>query len=109
MHLAVTVGVEQHTVVVAVWAAARAPDNVVAMPPRYRRDFLAADETAALLLLPEMEQLATSFKGSLHFHIKSMFKVGFPIRVKRVCRLADFAVPLDGHVARVEQGDPFSP
>src|SRR5262245_11464444 len=62
MDLILTGRVQQHPIVRCVTAAVRAPDLVVAVPPRDRSDGLTTVRTVSLLASPEMQQGSTSFE-----------------------------------------------
>ena len=74
------------------------PDDVMAMPSRDLGDFLLAQQTDPLLLLPEVQQLPSSCQVVCHFDAKALFKVHFPGRIKRVRFSLDGGMPEDFHI-----------
>ena len=68
-------------------------------------DFLVADGTNTVLLLPQVKQLPPTLEVFCHFQAKTLFKVDFPGRVIGVRCPFDFDVPFNGHTGDVEQLD----
>ena len=105
MDLHVTGGMEQHAIACHGWPAFRSPNEMVVVPSRELGDLLVADGAEAVLLLPEVEQVAPPAQVPLHFHIETMFKVSFPCRVERVGRCLHLFVPDNRHRGGLEQVD----
>src|SRR5712692_2851950 len=100
-----TIGVEEHTVICLLSAAFTSPDDMMAVPSCQFGDFPGAERAEATLLFPEMEQLSFPFEVVCHFHIETLFKVGLPFGIVRICRILDFDVPLDGDTLCLEQSN----
>ena len=64
---------------------------MVIIPSSYRRDFLLANWTDAVLRLPQADKLPSSSQGVDHFDVQTLLKVGLPLRVEGV----SFAFYLD--------------
>ncbi len=75
------------------------------MPPGKFGDFLVADRTNTVLLLPQIKQFPPTLEVLFHFQVKTFFKVDFPGWVVRVRCPFDFGMPFNGHPGDVEQLD----
>lgn len=78
---------------------------MVVVPPGEFGDFLVADWTNPVLLLPQVKQLPSTLEVLFHFQAETLFKVNFPGRVIGVRCPFDFDVPFNGHTGDVEQVD----
>ena len=67
------------------------------MPSRQVRYGLLTDRTEPTLLVPQVQQGASSLEVVHHGHAEAMFKVDFPGRGERIGCAFDLRVPLDRH------------
>jgi hypothetical protein len=102
MDLSMAVRVEQDAIIHVVRSSQRTPDDVMVMPSCDFRDFLLADGTDPLLLLPEVQQFSPPLQIVGHLDPQAFFKVGFPERIVRVGLPFDFEMSFDGKRGRVE-------
>lgn len=96
------VRVEKHTVFCLVSATSGSPDDVMIVPTRESRDFLAADRANPLLLFPEVKQLSSSPKVVGHVHTQPFLKVDFPLGIIRIGFPFDFGMSPDGYAGGID-------
>src|SRR5688500_4529000 len=78
---------------------------MVLIPAREVGNFLGADRTDAILLLPKVEKVPPSFEGACHLHAETGLEVGLPCRVVRISLSFDLGVALNGYGVGVEELD----
>jgi hypothetical protein len=103
MHLLMTCGVEQDSVIHRVSTAMTPPNDMVVVPAGLGCDWLLAHRTLACLLLPEREKLPLSPERVLHLEGQTPLKIELPCRVKRVCALSYFDMPPDRGSSEIAQ------
>ena len=79
------------------------------MPARQVCNRLTTDRTAALLFLPQIQQLPTTLQVVYHSYAEALFEVDFPCRIIRICRTFDLRMSFDRHPSSGEQLHPLSP
>lgn len=109
MHLLMAIGVQEDTIGHPIRSPMTAPPEMMGMPSRQVRNRLTTDRTAALLLLPQIQQLSTTLQVVRHSHAEALFKVDFPSWIIRVCRPFDLRMSFDQHLSSGEQLYPLSP
>lgn len=97
------IGVKEYAVFCPICTTFASPDQVVAVPSGDPGDLLVAQWAFSVLFLPEMQELSFSGQVLLCFHVKPLFKVGFPRRIKWIGRPLNGSVPVDFHVERAPQ------
>src|SRR5665648_352212 len=65
------------------------------VPPGDLGDFLVTDRTKTILRLPKVQQSRPSPQVSHDFDNKPVLKIGFPVRVVRICLASDFGMSPD--------------
>lgn len=81
MNLSVAIGMDQYTVVCLVCPTQRLIDDVVVVPTGHFRDRLRADRAETALLLPEVDQGASSAQSLIHLDAAAFFQIEFPCRI----------------------------
>ncbi len=84
--------VEKHAVGGGITTALSTMHDVMVVPAGEFGDFLVADGAKAILLLPEVEELAAPFEIVRYFDAEAFFKVDFPGGVVWVGISFDFDV-----------------
>src|SRR5688572_5824566 len=103
MHLVMAIGVQEDTIGHPIRSPMTAPPEMMVMPSRRLCNCLTTDRTAALLFLPQIQQLPPPLQGVCHGDAEALFKVDFPSRVIRICRTFNFRMSLDRHPSSREQ------
>ena len=75
----------------------------MALPASDRSDLLLTDRAEAVLLLPEVEQPASSLEFRCHVNVQTFFIVFFPLGVVGVSLSSDFHMSFDGRLRGVHQ------
>src|SRR2546429_3373464 len=97
------IGVKQDAVFCPICTTFASPDQVVAVPSGDPGDFLVAYWAFSVLFPPQMQELSFAGQVLLCFHVKTLFKVGFPGRIKWIGRSLNGSVPLDFHIESTSQ------
>jgi hypothetical protein len=80
MNLSVAIGMDQYTVVCLVCPTQRLIDDVVVVPTGHFRDRLRADRAETALLLPEVDQGASSAQSLIHLDCLGISILRLPSR-----------------------------
>ena len=88
-----TVRMQEHPIVRRIAATVGSPDGVMVMPSRQSGHFLVTKRAETVLLVPEGQQLPSSFEIVCHLHAQAFLEVHFPLGVVRVCCAFDFDMP----------------
>jgi hypothetical protein len=95
--------VQQPLMVRCVTAAMRAPNLVVAGPPRDQSDGLTTVRTVSPLAPPEMPPGSMSFAGGRHLERATLLQRELPLRVVGIGLTRDLGVPCDGETMGGQQ------
>src|SRR5947209_16069567 len=100
MKLRVAVRVKKHQVFVPICTSFASPDHMMAVPSRDFCDSLVAHRTETFLFLPQMQESSFAGQVPLGFHIETLLKIRFPVRIERIGRSLNGSMPLDFDIDR---------